>query len=180
MSVYMSLDKYLLTQTIVNTLKEHKLTSTITPQEVHLILGTCATESDFGKYREQTNNGPAKGIFQIEPFTGCDIIDRVLKNKYKNVYNWVLSQIPNYKPNDKISLGKALIFNDALSIVLCRTKYLTDKNSIPTDLHGIAMTWKRVYNTHLGKGKIEHFIKKYDKYLKNFNDTQDYIVSLLS
>lgn len=159
----------------IRVLKERKLTEKVTVEEVQLLLGTCATESDFGKYRKQIK-GPARGIFQIEPFTGCDLIDRVLKSsKYKHVYDWVLSCMLHYTPGNKTILGNCLTHNDELSIILCRTKYLTDKKPIPQTLEGIAKTWKRVYNTHLGKGKVDDFIIKYNKYVGNFNYMNEFI-----
>ena len=51
--------------------------------------------------------------------------------------------------------------NIALQAVFCRLKYKRDKYPLPksNDLKGQAEYWKRVYNTHLGKGTIKHFME---------------------
>ena len=46
-------------------------------EAVYLLLGTCAVESNFGTYLKQ-KNGPALGVFQIEPSTLIDIWENYL------------------------------------------------------------------------------------------------------
>ena len=48
---------------------------------VNLLLGTCAQESRMGTYVHQLGNGPALGIYQIEPATHNDIWANFLKYK---------------------------------------------------------------------------------------------------
>lgn len=51
--------------------------------------------------------------------------------------------------------------NISLQVAFCRLKYRRDKHSIPSfkDVENQAKYWKRVYNTELGKGTVEHFMK---------------------
>ena len=51
------------------------------PEAAELLLGTCAQESAYGKYRKQLGGGPALGIFQCEPATFNDIVDNFLNYK---------------------------------------------------------------------------------------------------
>ena len=54
---------------------------------VNLLLGTAAQESRLGEYIEQVN-GPALGIFQMEPKTEIDIFRNFLTyNCFKEVIN---------------------------------------------------------------------------------------------
>ena len=55
--------------------------------------------------------------------------------------------------------------NIALQAVFCRLKYKRDKYALPkaNDLEAQAKYWKRVYNTHLGKGTVEHFMEANDE-----------------
>ena len=48
--------------------KATKAIDLYSPEVVELLMGTCAQESTMGKYRKQLGNGPALGIFQMEPF----------------------------------------------------------------------------------------------------------------
>ena len=121
-----------------------------------LIMGTIAQESHLGKYIEQIK-GPAKGICQMEPATYEDIWANFLK----------------YKPSleDKI-LRLSVDANDAdemrwnlkLAIAMCRVHYLRVKSSIPLTLDGQAHYWKNHYNTYLGAGTPEEYIRNYKRF----------------
>jgi hypothetical protein len=62
---------------------------------------------------------------------------------------------------DKRDMEVRVMSNIALQAVFCRLKYKRDKYALPKsdDLKGQAEYWKRVYNTHLGKGTIKHFME---------------------
>jgi len=44
----------------------------------NLLMGTCAQESRMGQFLVQLDNGPAKGVFQMEPDTHDDIYKNFL------------------------------------------------------------------------------------------------------
>ena len=48
-----------------------------------------------------------------------------------------------------------------LQVAFCRLKYRRDKYALPScgDLEAQGKYWKRVYNTHKGKGTVEHFME---------------------
>lgn len=123
---------------------------------VTLLLGTAGVESNFGEYIKQIN-GPACGIFQIEPFTANDMYNNYIKyrNNLLNKYNELFIKT--------LSLEQNLCYNLAFQIFMCRVFYLRIKEKIPTELKDIAKYWKIYYNTNLGKGKIEKFIEIMEK-----------------
>jgi len=118
-----------------------------------LIYATGNAESGY-RVLEQMG-GPAIGFFQSEPDTIQDIWD-----------NYVF-----YRPEIKTDLW-ALGFDEgdikgsvmssiALQVAFARLQYRRDKFALPSieDIQGQAKYWKRVYNTELGRGTIEHFLK---------------------
>lgn len=125
---------------------------------VELLLGTCAQESAFGTYRRQLGNGPALGIFQMEPATHDDCWENYLR--YRPDLAGKITMVSGvFEPNADI-----LEFNDKYAICMCRVKYMRDAMPIPGDLIGQAATWKRVYNSFLGKGTVEEYIRHYNQY----------------
>ena len=104
--------------------------------------------------------------------TGCDsktewllewFIDNYLKYR-ETRYNALLSL--GYTPNN---IEYSLLSNISVGAAFCRIKYLRDRKPIPSwdDVEAQAAYWKRVYNTELGKGTIEHFIKANDGYFES-------------
>jgi hypothetical protein len=110
-------------------------------------------ESSYN-HLSQMNDGPAIGFWQCEPKTMLDIMDNYVsyrKNIEAKIYN-----LGYNKEEPKMSL----LSNLALQVAFCRLKYRRDKHPIPKkeNIEEQAKYWKRIYNTHLGKGTIEHFI----------------------
>ena len=62
---------------------------------------------------------------------------------------------------NKSDVAYRVMSNIALQVAFCRLKYRRDRKAIPSasDIEGQAKYWKRVYNTRLGKGTIEHFLE---------------------
>lgn len=122
---------------------------------VELLMGTCAQESALGRYREQIGGGPALGIFQMEPTTFIDIHINVLRfNPLLLKKIMKISEVKSLKPTD-------LLTNDILAICMTRVHYYRFKEAIPDNLTGWAYYWKKYYNTRVGKGTEEEFIKNY-------------------
>ena len=130
---------------------------------VNLLAGTAAVESDLGKFIIQKNNGPARGIFQMEEDTYNDIWENFLKYR-KGLSSLILKGFKNKERPDYIQITNNMI----LSIHMARVHYLRNREPIPekNDIEGLALYWKRNYNTIKGKGKVEDFIYKYNKYFK--------------
>lgn len=125
----------------------------------NLLLGTAAQESRLGYYLHQ-RNGPALGIYQIEPRTHYDIWENFLK------YQPTLSALATNIASKDFIDGKSadeLITNLKYSTVIARLVYFRSPKELPDaeDMDGLAAYWKEIYNTDLGKGTKEEFIKNY-------------------
>jgi len=125
----------------------------------NLVLGTGAHESCGWKYRRQLGNGPALGLFQMEPATFNDICKNYLK--YHSNISEKIKQICHVSVLSAIDL----ISNDRLAICMCRVSYYRQKEPIPKSIEGYAELWKLRYNTPLGKGTEEEFIDNYNAYV---------------
>ena len=118
-----------------------------------LVMRTGMAESGYRTLR-QMGNGPAIGFFQVELDTAQDTLDNYVAYRQKLKDKLVGLGLGN-------DLEFSLLSNIALQVAFCRLKYRRDKHPIPSwdDLEAQAKYWKRVYNTELGAGTIEHFIK---------------------
>lgn len=146
---------------IRETLKEFKSVKLIGDNDtpVKLLLGTMAQESAFGKYKRQLNNGPALGVFQMEPDTFNDILDNYISYRpdlYLEIKS--ISKVNRLYP-------EYLVDNLKLAIVFARLQYYRHSEPLPRDLPGMARYWKKYYNTYKGKGTIDQFILNYKTYV---------------
>ena len=128
----------------------------ITDEVVNLLVGTACVESNCGEYIKQIN-GPACGIFQIEPNTAKDIQKNYIK------YKPDLKYLHDKFYLKSLTLEENLMYNLSYSILMCRLFYRRIKEPIPKTVSEQAAYWKKYYNTHLGKGTIEDFINKKEK-----------------
>ena len=119
-----------------------------------MIYATGMAETRY-KHLSQMGDGPAIGFFQLEPETMKDI----MKN-YVAYRKPILDSLKSlgYAEDDSEYRVKS---NIALQVAFCRLKYKRDPFPLPKhwDMEGQAEYWKRVYNTELGKGTIEHFLE---------------------
>lgn len=123
----------------------------------NLLMGTSAQESHLGEYIRQIN-GPALGIFQMEPATFRDIVKNFLS------YRLDLAQKILEASGCREFKAEHLEYNVALAICMTRVHYLRVTESIPTTIEGYARYWKKHYNTSLGKGTESEFITNYKKF----------------
>lgn len=124
---------------------------------VDLLMGTAAVESQRGYYWRQIK-GPALGIFQMEPRTERDIWENYLK--YKHHLRTMMAGF-GYEGPDETRLKYDLRYQ----ILMARIHYLRIKAPIPATLAGQADYWKAHYNTHLGAGTPEKYLKAYEEYV---------------
>ena len=123
------------------------------PEASEMVYNTGLAESGY-RQLEQIK-GPAIGFFQVEPATMRDTWDNYimyrqdLKNKL-----WALG----YDESNDVQRVMGSII---LQVVFCRLKYRRAPQALPEcgDLEGQAKYWKRIYNSELGKGTIEHFME---------------------
>ena len=150
------MDKNQLRDLIIRILSEIGL---LTPGSVDLLLGTAAQESAMGRYIRQLNNGPALGIFQMEPDTFNDIMQNFLRYKLH-----LRARVENCS-NVRILKASDLETNLALQICFARLHYYRFSEPIPLTVEGMAAYWKKYYNTPLGRGTESEFITNYKKYV---------------
>lgn len=132
----------------------------------NLLLGTCAQESHLGKYFHQIE-GPALGIFQMEPATYEDIMDNYL-NRRKDIYDRLATGI-KFDLTPGISSLKCIIHNLWFASAMCRIHYYRVKEPLPAydDIEGLAYYWKTYYNTKYGKGTPTEFVENFKRLVIN-------------
>ena len=120
-----------------------------------LLLSTAAIESKCGYYIKQIN-GPALGIWQMEPATHEDIWRNcdALQGDTGDIE--VLT-------NPAFEFDEDLIVSPTYACAMARLKYSMDTAPLPhyKDIAAIYREYKRIYNTHLGKSTYEKFEKAY-------------------
>lgn len=144
------IDKNQLRELITKVLQDTNLYS---DSAVELLMLTAAVESRLGTYIKQVQ-GPARGIFQMEPATEKDLWDNYLKYKpniVKDIQKYTLRH-----PDE-------LRFNIAYAICMTRIHYLRCPETIPPadDIRALANFWKKWYNTSAGKGTVDKAIAAY-------------------
>jgi len=124
-----------------------------------LLCATCAQESLLGVYRQQVN-GPALGIFQMEPEDFNDIWKNYLA--YHAALANQISAIGGMAPGLVVP-ASLLINNDPLAIAMARVHYERAPGALPdaADLAGLWSYYKQHYNTPEGAAKQADFYRNY-------------------
>jgi hypothetical protein len=123
-----------------------------------LLLCTAAIESNCGEYIKQIN-GPALGVFQMEPKTHDDIwenCDALFDGgKIQNIACVFYSLAPMGKCGDE-----ALTSAPMYSCAIARLKYSMDAAPLPdrNDIKAVYEYYKRIYNTEGGASTYEKFL----------------------
>lgn len=128
-----------------------------------LLLLTAAQESAMGKYIHQLN-GPALGIYQMEPQTHDDIWSNYLKYKSDlstKVQKWNLNS--SFPYDNAYQMCGNLYYATAMA----RIHYLRVSEPIPEAGVGIRLAeyYKEYYNTHLGAATPDEALGNYNKYV---------------
>jgi hypothetical protein len=121
---------------------------------LEMIYRTGKAESGY-RTLQQYGGGPALGFFQMEPATYRDIWENYVmyREKYRNkLYSLGF---------DDSKMDYCLMSNIGIQVAMCRLHYRRVPSALPKaeDLEGQAKYWKEHYNSHLGKGTIEHFME---------------------
>ena len=127
----------------------------------NLLMGTCAQESRLGSYVVQMN-GPALGIFQMEPATHIDIWDN-----YLNYRDGLSSLIEELGTGPAMSNDMLLTGNLYYATAMARVHYYRVPMAMPPEdnVHQLANYWKLFFNTPEGKGTEAEFIHNYNRYV---------------
>jgi len=124
---------------------------------VDLLMLTCAAESDGGTYIRQIQ-GPALGVYQIEPNTATDIHAHWLENRKELKHKAVLLGM------NHIPITQQITGNLYLATAFARFHYRRSPDPIGTTIEDHAKMWKKVYNTEQGKGTVQHAIESYERW----------------
>lgn len=127
----------------------------------NLLLGTAAQESALGKYLKQMQ-GPALGIYQIEPATHKDVWANYLVSRLE-LSQKILGLVSH--KNMYTNKNDDLMFNLAYATAIARIVYQRVPEPLPeaNDITGLARYWKQHYNTPKGKGNVAEFIAHYEE-----------------
>lgn len=118
-----------------------------------LLLATAAIESKCGYYIKQVN-GPALGIWQMEPNTHKDIWLNcdVLATEFQDVIEFMVLKKRTTPLDD-------LILSPMYACAMARLKYSMDPESLPDykNIRQVYDYYKRIYNTPSGASTYEKF-----------------------
>jgi hypothetical protein len=118
-----------------------------------LLYRTACAETGLGRTNDNTpNNG--FGLYQIDR-----IMIEDLKQNSKHLTLFKLITGVDFRSLQGIDFAKNLLF----ATFACRMTYARKPERIPLELSDQAEYWKRYYNTELGKGTVDHFIKSVKK-----------------
>lgn len=132
------------------------------PEAMELLIFTCAVESNGGQYLKQIN-GPALGIYQMEPVTYNDIWANYIN--YKGKYALILSS--NFDAMRMPSEDR-MIYDLRFATAMARMFYVRIKEKLPDfqDVDAIWEYYKKYYNTPKGKAEKVYSIDKYKQFVK--------------
>lgn len=126
-----------------------------------LLLGTACQESQCGRYLHQLGNGPAVGIFQMEPATHSDIWENFLAGRKPLAW-----QVGWYLAPDRLPNARIMIHNLGYAAAMCRVHYYRRPEPLPPagDIEAQARYWKKWYNTPQGRGTVEEYLANWRRY----------------
>lgn len=132
------------------------------PDAEELLVFTCAVESLGGTYLHQVN-GPALGIYQMEPVTYNDIWETYIKPRgpltMRLMTNFHLPSMPS---------EEQLIYDLRYATAMSRIFYARVKEPLPSasDENAIWDYYKKYYNTSQGAAVKEDSIQKYHDFVR--------------
>ena len=124
---------------------------------VELMIFTCATESNGGTYLKQLN-GPALGIYQMEPATYNDLWQNYINNNHK----LMLLMTTNFNCNRIPNEGR-LVYDLRFATAMCRLHYARVSEALPntTETDALWNFYKAHYNTSLGAATHDLSVQKF-------------------
>lgn len=132
------------------------------PAAENLVLGTAAHESGGFQYVRQLGDGPALGLWQIEPKTHEDLFARFLRF-HADLRSAALDLRASW-PDPDAQLASNLAYGAAI----CRLIYYRAPEALPdaNDIAGMAALWKKRFNTPAGKGLEVDWIEHYREFVR--------------
>lgn len=138
----------------------------------NLLMMTYAVESNIaGQTRLQQVNGPALGIYQIEPATHNDVYQHFLNYPGRHEFRNKIATMTSFGAGLNLfedepvpaEMDDQLVTNLQYTTAIARIIYYRDKEALPEadDIDGLAKYYKRVFNTPLGKSSEEKAKRAY-------------------
>ncbi len=127
----------------------------------NLLVGTALVESKL-YHLKQVGMTPPKGglgVYQIEAATHDDCWEHYLKFN-PDLHSRILSiRAPVPSPQ------RQLVTNLGYATAMARIVYFRKRPALPApdDIEALAKYWKKHYNTHLGKGTPDKFVRSYEQ-----------------
>ena len=126
------------------------------PSAEELLLGTAAQESLLGFWLKQTN-GPALGLYQMEPATEHDIWVNYLAfrgDRKRMVYGMT---------GATGSSSEQMMYNPIYSTIMARLHYRRVSEPFPDvdDIDALAQYWDTHYNRNPKKGFPKQWVQNY-------------------
>lgn len=127
---------------------------------VDLLMMIACHESLCGRYTKQVN-GPALGVYQMEPFTHDDLYENFILQRQK-LHFAVGKFLPSTHSliNEK-SYAELLQTDVRYATVLARVFFMRFKDPIPDSDLGRAEYAKKFWNTELGKATVSQYLNDY-------------------
>ena len=137
----------------------------------NLVLGTGVQESLLA-WVKQRGAGPALGFYQMEPATADDICHRFLATRSElsmalGRATWPHCATPTgYSLLGKADISRLLVEDMRFATIMCRLRYWMMPAPLPAanDIDGLAMYYKKYYNTVLGKATPGEWADKYRRF----------------
>jgi len=143
-----------LRELITKVLREINDQIPFSPAAVEILLMIAAHESKLGTYLRQ-RQGPALGLFQIEPATERDIYANYLSYRQER-----RDLLLSYKTKSNIN---DMEFNLAYQIVIARINLLRKPGALPNDPETMARYLKKYWNTIKGTATALDYLEAYKK-----------------
>jgi hypothetical protein len=128
-------------------------------QAENLLVMVAAHESNGGDYVAQIN-GPAVGIYQMEPAAYNALWSRVLRgniDKYVILGSKILFACHFLAKPD----ATEMIWNMKYASMMARAFFLPNREPIPTDIEELSRYAKKYWNTEAGKATPEKYLGAY-------------------
>ena len=125
---------------------------------VELLLGTAIQESNL-TFLRQLGDGPALGVFQMEPATHDDIWENYLLHRPE-----LAARVARTTRYPGIGMAADMVGNFWYATAMARIHYLRVPKALPEpgDVEGMAHYWKDYYNTLLGAGTVDEYIENWE------------------
>lgn len=126
-----------------------------------LLLATAAVESHCGEFLYQLPDGPAVGIYQMEPRTIEDVYHTWLTYRPE-----IEAVVDGFRPRQMSRLN-AVLMDLGYATALARCHYRRRVEPLPdaNNLQGLWLYYKKYFNSYSGKTTQARFLAAYDRFV---------------